>query len=381
MVGETTSDIVEVDARTEEIKVAELNSQDIQPDFPSLNFPAHSTNQFSSAKKISIAGQEIGLTEVFCAYWRFATERQNIFFRRLEKGRCFNLTEDPILSRYKFTNAYRASDRVSQYLIRHVIYRDDLPSNANEVFFRIMLFKLFNKIETWEYLENNSGPIILSRYSSIEYDQLLSDRMNAGERIYSAAYIMPSAGSVFKKRLKHQNHLMLLNRMLEDRFPEKIQHTESMAQGYNLLRSAPSIGPFLAYQFITDLNYSSLTNYSESEFVIPGPGALDGISKCFLEVDKVDPSDIIRYMYDNQEYYFESMSLDFRNLWGRPLQLIDCQNIFCEISKYSRVAYPNVDGISGRRRIKQKFSPRGDLPMPWYPPKWGINSQSDITSD
>ena len=59
-------------------------------------------------------------------------------------------TEDPILRRYKFTNAYRASDRVSQYLIRNVIYAGD--QNPRELFLRILIFKLFNRIETWERL-------------------------------------------------------------------------------------------------------------------------------------------------------------------------------------------------------------------------------------
>jgi hypothetical protein len=44
-----------------------------------------------------------------------------------------------------FTNAYRAADRVSQYLIRNVIYQSDLPGNADELVFRILLFKLFNR--------------------------------------------------------------------------------------------------------------------------------------------------------------------------------------------------------------------------------------------
>src|SRR5262249_18173428 len=97
-------------------------------------------------------------TVVYDSYWRFAAERQKIFFQRLE-GRHRPWTDDPILRTYKFTNAYRASDRVSQYLIRNVIYREDLPSTAVEVFFRIMLFKLFNKIQTWELLESEIGPI------------------------------------------------------------------------------------------------------------------------------------------------------------------------------------------------------------------------------
>jgi hypothetical protein len=54
------------------------------------------------------------------------------------------------------------------------------------------------------------------------------------------------------------------------------------------------------------------------------------------------------------------------------LQLIDCQNLFCEVDKYARVVHPEVECQSGRTRIKQKFSPRPD-PLPqWYPPKWGL---------
>src|SRR5215468_11126801 len=89
---------------------------------------------------------------VYDTYWRFAAERQEIFFRRLERQPP-PWTDDPILLNYKFTNAYRASDRVSQYLIRRVIYREDLPSDPLEVCFRTLLFKTFNRIGTWELLE------------------------------------------------------------------------------------------------------------------------------------------------------------------------------------------------------------------------------------
>ena len=87
-------------------------------------------------------------------------------------------TDNPVLAIYKFTNAYRASDRVSQYLIRHVIYRDDLPTSPREVFFRILLFKLFNKIETWELLEQACGPITFEDYRFAAYDAVLARAMH-----------------------------------------------------------------------------------------------------------------------------------------------------------------------------------------------------------
>src|SRR5262249_14638148 len=155
---------------------------------------------------------------------------------------------------YKFTNAYRASDRVSQYLIRHVIYRTDLPSDARNIFFRIILFKLFNKIETWTFLENVLGPITWEDYSFAQYDRLLSQRRSEGNRIYSAAYIMPSGGRVFGHELKHQNHLRMLEQLVRDDLPARLADCMTMAAGFALLRSVPFLGPFLSYQYITDLN-------------------------------------------------------------------------------------------------------------------------------
>jgi len=74
-------------------------------------------------------------TAVFDTYWKFAAERQAIFFKKIESPEQGPWTTDQILENYKFTNAYRASDRVSQYLIREVAYKGD--QTPEELFFRI----------------------------------------------------------------------------------------------------------------------------------------------------------------------------------------------------------------------------------------------------
>jgi hypothetical protein len=316
----------------------------------------------------------IKVTPVFDSYWRFAMERQNVFCQRLE-GKPGPWTTDPVISVHKFTNPYRASDRVSQYLIKHVIYRDDLPKSPSEVLFRTLLFKLFNKIETWKLLEHTFGEITFKNYKFERYDKVLSQAMKAGGRIYSAAYIMPPGGSAFGYTAKHQNHLRLLERMMADDLAGQLARLKKMQTAFELLRSYPTIGDFLAYQFVTDINYSEVTDFSEMDFVIPGPGARDGLRKCFSDSAGLNEAELIRLMADNQEREFERLGIKFQFLWGRRLQLIDCQNLFCEVDKYARVAHPDVAGISGRTRIKQKFSPTGPLDLPWYPPKWGINSK------
>ena len=253
----------------------------------------------------------IKATAAYDTYWKFAAERQEVFFRRLE-GRPGPWTADPILQTFKFTNAYRASDRVSQFLIRSVIYGDQYPTNSEEVFFRILLFKLFNKIDTWKLLERANGPILYSEYSFDRYDDVLTRAMARGERIYSGAYIMPSGGRILGSSTKHRNHLRLLERMMADDAPRKIQDAKTMHQGFDILLSYPMIGEFLAYQYIIDLNYSELTSFGERDFVVPGPGALDGIRKCFIDLGGLNEPELIRFIADQQEREFERLGLHFR---------------------------------------------------------------------
>lgn len=309
-------------------------------------------------------------SEVYDTYWRFAFERQEVFFRRLE-GLPPPWTGDPILREHRFTNPYRASDRVSQYLIRNVICSGS--RSPADVLFRVLLFKFFNKIETWELLTNRVGEISWAGYSYDTYDETLTAAIDRGVRIYSAAYIMPSASRGAPCGRKHRGHLRLIERIVRDGTAERLAAMRSMREGFELLRSYPMLGDFLAYQYVTDINYSELTGFSEMDHVVPGPGARDGIRKAFRDLGDFSEGDVIRAMADRQEREFERLNLQFRSLWGRRLQLIDCQNLFCEVDKYARVAHPLAQGITGRTRIKQKYWSRGALPEPFFPPKWKVN--------
>jgi thymidylate kinase len=308
-------------------------------------------------------------TEVYDTYWRFAVERQAVFFQKV-KARSPPWTTDPILARYKFTNAYRASDRTSQYLIRHVIYQGD--QSPEEVFFRTILFKLFNRIETWKLLEANLGAVRYAEYAFERYNTILNRALESGQRIYSAAYMMPPP-ALFGYTKKHSNHLKLLERMMEDEVPMRLVDMRSMQQAFELLRSYPTIGDFLAYQYVTDINYSACTHFTEMEFVVPGPGARDGIWKCFRHLGGLNEVDVIRLMAERQEEECARLGLSFQSLWERSLQLIDCQNLFCEVSKYARLAHPEIQGTNGRTRIKQLYQPHPKPITYWYPPKWELN--------
>lgn len=307
---------------------------------------------------------------VFDTYWRFAAARHDVYLKRL-RGEPPPWTTDSIIGSFRFTNVYRATDRVSQYLIRNVIYTGD-PS-ADEVAFRILLFKWFNRVDTWQLLTERLGPLRLATFDPSAAERVLTAARAAGRPVYSAAYILPPVPEAAGP--KHAGHISLTMRMLEAGITEHIQRVGCLQGVYEWLRRSPGVGPFLAYQMAIDLNYSPIIDYDEDEFVVPGPGALDGLSKAFPDASSRDAATLIEITKNEQQEHFRRLALDFPGLFGRPLKLIDCQNLYCELSKYARVAHPDTPGVAGRTRIKQVYRATPSalpLPPPVFPPKWAL---------
>jgi hypothetical protein len=313
-----------------------------------------------------VGARRLVSSPVLASYWTLACERQRVYFSRLT-GNPPPWTDDPVVERYRFTNAYRAADRVSQDLLR-VQYNGS--QDRRDLVFRTLLFRLFNKTSTWELLERLFGPLVFESFAVDRYAALLSEALARGERIYSAAYILPPPplGAI----RKHENHLRLIKHIMDDNFADKISEAQTLEAVYTLIRSYPSLGPFLSFQLTIDLNYTSIMSFDENDFVVAGPGARSGLTKCFLTTGGLSNEDIVRWMVDTQESQCADLGLKFDNLFGRRLKLIDCQNLFCETDKYSRVAHPEVAGIGGRTRIKQEFIAAGPLQRPFFPPKWHL---------
>jgi hypothetical protein len=309
---------------------------------------------------------------VFDAYWHFAAERQRIFQLRF-KDPTGPWTADPILRRFKFCNTFRASDRISQYLISHVIYDPDardLP--AEDVFLRIVLFRLFSKESTWEALENATGGV---RRDTLDADRLgnLLDQLRRDTPIYTAAFIL-CAHDAYGHRIKHRNHLELVQRMFAPgALGADLASASSLQDVYEALRRWPMIGAFMGYQLAIDLNYSDHLAFDENDFTVPGPGAVRGLHKVFEDFGDRTPQQLIMHMVETQDEHFDRLGLRWAGLFGRPLHAIDCQGLFCETDKYARVAFPELK--SNRARIKQEYrEPKPPL-VPFYPPKWELNDR------
>ncbi len=311
-------------------------------------------------------------TIVFDTYWKFAAERHRIYEKRL-RGEAQPWTADPILSTYKFTNVFRACDRVSQFSLKEVIYEPNASTHPEEVVFRILLFKLFNSIPAWETLKANFGMPTWRGFNQQAYAVELGKAKASGIKIWNMAYVQ-NQNYATHLPTKHERYLALVKYMMSTNVTGRLQTARTYVDAFKVLQSYPLHGKsFIPMQHLCDLNYSEVIDFDEDDFIVPGPGALDGMTKCFgYRPTERAASQIIRQLVKDQETWFDVYGLKPVRLMGeRRLHAIDCQNLFCEIDKYSRVRHPQFN--LQRTAIKQKLKPTGSLPAPFFPPKWNLN--------
>lgn len=313
--------------------------------------------------------------EVFRTFWAFAAERHRIFEAR-SAGRPGPWTEDPILTEYRFCNAFRASDRVTQDLIR-VAY-ESKEFSADDIFVRVVLHRLFSKPETWALLDASAGGLDASTFDPEALGLVLDEAFAAGTTLYTGAFIL-CADAAFGFRRKHRNHLALVAAMLEDGAARRIEAATSLETIYGELLGWPLLGPFMAYQLTIDLNYTPLSDADEDEFTVPGPGAMRGLRKVFEDLGGLTPAEAIHWLVDYQEHVERDLGIAPPTLFGRRLHAIDCQNLLCEVDKYCRAVFPDL--VSNRTRIKQRFTP-DPRPIPlFYPPKWNLETPTPTPGD
>ncbi len=308
--------------------------------------------------------------DIFCYYFYFMQERMNMFWRKCENQYC-SVTKDPILRTYKFTNVYRACDRVSQYLIKNVIYKDVEKYTPEDSLLRILIFKVFNKIETWEYIEREYGDITINNFDVSTISYILTKRREYAP-IFSNAYMMTGSHKKYDHlRYKHEKWLhMIEEEIIGGNLLYMVLRADSLEKIFHILNSCSFLGVFLAYQYTIDFNYSPHINFDENSFVRAGIGAIRGIKKCFNCYGR-SFEDAIYYTLKNINYLREVYGYnEFKSLPNHEPTLIDIQNCFCEVDKYLRVKRPDLH--IGNSRIKQKYK-QASSPIEFvFPPKWGV---------
>lgn len=231
--------------------------------------------------------------------------------------------------------------------------------DPEEVVFRVILFNLFTRIETWQLLNKKLGPLTWSTYDHKKYAGVLSKAASAGIALYTEAFIKPAPH--FGHKRNYENHLCLLEVLMENRLYSRLLVAPYMADVYEYLYSFPSMGSFSAYQLILCLSYTSVLNFHRNDFVVSGPGSISGLRKLFGKswkagnADMVFHQEVMRYLVDSQESHFKRLGLNFSGLGPKklPMDIADIEHTLCEVDKYCRVAHPQLKGA--RQNISRNF--------------------------
>jgi hypothetical protein len=334
-------------------------------------------------------------TVAFTSYWCFIHERHQISLRRLA-AQPAPWTEDRILAEYKFTNVFRVLDTESQSCVK--IANSPLSAiSAEQAFFRVLLFKIYNLTSTWNLLCNELGEEPqLSNWNPEGYGDILCAEQAKGKKICSSAYMMFADRSRRGPGSKIRMWLETLNRIMRADLSGRIVKSGSLQEAVRLLSGYRGIDDFTGQQYATDLSYTPWFRPGDADvFILPGPGSIDGIAKCFGRRYSVrECSDIIRLMRDSaHELSMQVTGCPPPTLPGidRPMDLIDFQSGFCECDKYSRVAHPHLNHLAKQHRTKIKTAyrvPAGTLkplpppvyPLHWYPARAAIASTESVAS-
>jgi hypothetical protein len=105
-----------------------------------------------------------------------------------------------------------------------------------DVIFRIVLFNSFSKIETYEILQNEFGPLTWEAYNREAFQRVLDEVRDGGTAIYTGAFQKPAPKLGYKDAYK--NHLELLELLMQD-LPDQLATAEYLEDVFDFILSLP----------------------------------------------------------------------------------------------------------------------------------------------
>ncbi|KAJ1308472.1 hypothetical protein OPQ81_004176 [Rhizoctonia solani] len=249
-------------------------------------------------------------------------------------------------------------------------------------FFRTVLFRLFNRISTYEYLERRCGPLTVANFNIPTWSAALTKLQNKGNSLYTGAYQInwPNFGPETANKPSHEKHFILIKHMLDDGLPRKMTKYTRLRAAFESILAYPSCGQFISYQLALDLNMLPEVNYDQDTWAPVGPGSLRGLLKMFGPGVKGIENEAMLYLLSIQDQHWQRLGVDMNRPVHGPglcppkIGLPEIEHALCEVDKYSRIRHPkiNLAGSNVPKTIKHRFKEglatqpvTCDLPLKW----------------
>lgn len=297
---------------------------------------------------------EAGISKFF----EIARERYSILLKR-RAGLPKPWTKDPVFQSHRFCNVFREDDRTTVWFRENI--RDSLNNayaiNPATVLLSIVAFRWFNRIETWDKIIAVSESIedIFADWDSGDITGRIIDHCEAP--YVTGAYIIKTPDG----KNKVDGVLWCIDefkKMIDAKKFDKILNGQaSMEETCALLKQAPYLGNFMAWQICSDARQCFFMKGAKDRdtWAQPGPGSARGLGRVFYNDvnrynygSKSDEREMLARMQQLSEY---SKSDKYWNQNWPPLAVIDISHQLCEVDKYIRC----IEG----GRMKRKYNARG----------------------
>lgn len=271
-------------------------------------------------------------------FFDYAKERQQIKINR-DQGLPKPWTADPILQNYRFCNVYREDDVVTKFIRKNIT-----PEKYGEAFVGAMVIaRWFNRVETIQEMIR-LGEYDLLRSWTIDLDvwsQMMRKRLGNLKPIITGAYIIKTPNGMDKLHGLIWSMRQILPHAIElqNYFGAE---TMTLQRATELLSEYPYLGPFMAYEVVTDLRWSVLSHASDINlWANPGPGAARGLSRLlgyapdfFNRGSKKDVEVMMLHMRELLRFAHQPEN------WDPSLpkwEMREVEHTLCEVDKYLRV--------------------------------------------
>lgn len=208
-------------------------------------------------------------------FFDFAAERHAVYIKKEVLGLPKPWTNDPVLGSYFFCNVFRTLDKTTVWIKKYVI---DAYANDPDLWKRIIVTRFFSRVDCLEDIRINEG---LATLDSIR--EGIKRRVRGGLPVHTQGFLV-GPGFPGKKIQKWDQPFHLVNE-IESAIPDYQRHVRmgnSLEKAHKELLPFDSVGPFLAYEYVTDYSYASAL-LAEADDIYdwsnPGPGAKRGMRR------------------------------------------------------------------------------------------------------
>jgi hypothetical protein len=205
-------------------------------------------------------------------YWQ--EERENIRIQKEVSKLPPPWSDNSILQQYKFCQVFREDDRTTRWLKKHI--REPMRNNS-DVLMAVVIFRWFNWIPTGRTLIKHNLLKSWDRQKAIE-------EITKQDKWVTGAYIVKSPNGMDKVTGVAEciSHMWERKDYIIDKLEEAIEQDKcSLEYCWKLLRDYPYMGPFMAYEVVTDLRFTYMLSAANDKltWANAGPGAMRGLNR------------------------------------------------------------------------------------------------------